>query len=509
MEGKQEKPEKDKKKEHPMKEEKRAKHIKGWKRKREARSEQLVKHENLEQEENPETTEELENQETSENGEQKEKESKKSIFRKEALEAMSTKQKLEESVVVINPKSWIALFTSVVLVILGFLWAIFGRIPERVEGMGMLLKASGNFILYTEYEAEVEKVFVQEGDLVQEDQVLVKMTNKKIVLDIQSLEEKKARIEDFAAAFKALETEKIDVKRIALEESIDKGKQETVRLEKELQAMQRDYYWKEKLYEEGLISLPTLNSVVQNINEKMSQIDNAKISILQNQASLKDLPQLLQFQEFETQKKEVEAAIAQKKLDLDYLIVKSPYKGKILSVSVKEGQEVKLGQNIIWGEQHIPNENDMLFYGFFTSPKNQRLKEGMLGEVTLRDVDDKLYGQLMVSAKEVWPFPLAADALYKIIGNDQIVSLLTDGGRESPIQATFQPFIDKTTVSGFKWTSKKGPPFEISSGVLGDIRVTISSQRPISYLFPFLRELRESTNLSKIEEMSQTGQKKE
>ena len=66
----------------------------------------------------------------------------KSIFRQESLERLSSPEQLDQLMHVVNPKSWLPLASLGVLVLLAFLWSIFGRIPITTAGRGVLVYPS-------------------------------------------------------------------------------------------------------------------------------------------------------------------------------------------------------------------------------------------------------------------------------------------------------------------------------------------------------------------------------
>jgi HlyD family secretion protein len=45
---------------------------------------------------------------------------------------------------------------------------------------------------------------------------------------------------------------------------------------------------------------------------------------------------------------------------------------------------------------------------------------------------------------------------------------------------------DPATPSGYKWSSPKGPPFELSHGTLATGAVVLDEQRPLDFVLPGL-----------------------
>jgi HlyD family secretion protein len=122
----------------------------------------------------------------------------------------------------------------------------------------------------------------------------------------------------------------------------------------------------------------------------------------------------------------------------------------------------------------------------------------MIAEVKLNDVDDKLYGKLLARVTRVWNFPSSTEEMFKVIGNKTLVNYLAQRQQTAPIQVLLEPLYDPNTPTGFLWTSKSGPPFLISSGAVGEITVLLETRRPIEYVFPIFRTIKETIILMKL-----------
>lgn len=64
------------------------------------------------------------------------------LFRKESLERLSSPEQLDQLMQIVTPKSWVPLGTLGVLVLVGLVWSVVGRIPITVTGSGLLVSSS-------------------------------------------------------------------------------------------------------------------------------------------------------------------------------------------------------------------------------------------------------------------------------------------------------------------------------------------------------------------------------
>lgn len=65
-----------------------------------------------------------------------------SLFRQESLERLSSPERLDELMRLVTLKTWLPLGTIGILLGLGLIWSIVGRVPVTTSGHGMLVQAS-------------------------------------------------------------------------------------------------------------------------------------------------------------------------------------------------------------------------------------------------------------------------------------------------------------------------------------------------------------------------------
>ncbi len=66
------------------------------------------------------------------------------LFRQEALERLSSPERLDELMKVVSLKTWLPLATIGVLLGLGLIWSVVGRIPVTTSGRGVLVQGEGS-----------------------------------------------------------------------------------------------------------------------------------------------------------------------------------------------------------------------------------------------------------------------------------------------------------------------------------------------------------------------------
>ena len=99
-----------------------------------------------------------------------------SLFRKVSLERLSSPEQIDQLMKIRSPSGWLALSASFILLLIGCLWLIFGKIPVTVPCDGKIMPVTGLAEVQSMQTVAVDKVCVSAGDKVQKADVLVKGT---------------------------------------------------------------------------------------------------------------------------------------------------------------------------------------------------------------------------------------------------------------------------------------------------------------------------------------------
>ena len=67
----------------------------------------------------------------------------KQLFRKAAIDKLASPEQLDVLMQVTSPKGWIALWSVGGILVGVVVWSIFGTIPERIDGQGILIRGGG------------------------------------------------------------------------------------------------------------------------------------------------------------------------------------------------------------------------------------------------------------------------------------------------------------------------------------------------------------------------------
>ena len=117
--------------------------------------------------------------------------------------------------------------------------------------------------------------------------------------------------------------------------------------------------------------------------------------------------------------------------------------------------------------------------------EGKKVQPGMAVQVTPDTVERERFGGIVGKVAAVSPLPVTREGVLSTVGNSDLVREIMSEGACLEVSVHLQP---DTTLSGYRWSSSRGPKLTISSGLTVQGRVTVEGRSPATYLIPFLRD---------------------
>ena len=119
------------------------------------------------------------------------------IFRQSALEGLSSPEQLNQLVRVTSPRAWIALWAVMAIFAAVLAWGVFGALPTRIAGRGVLIHDGGTFnVTAATGGTLVDLKAFSPGERVHKGQVIARITDP---VQQQQLAAAEARVQQLAA----------------------------------------------------------------------------------------------------------------------------------------------------------------------------------------------------------------------------------------------------------------------------------------------------------------------
>lgn len=355
------------------------------------------------------------------------------LFRKAALDKLSSPERLDVLMEVTSPAGWLALTALGVVVFLVIVWSVFGWIPTKVAGQGILIRGGAVLAVTSDSQGRLSQVTVSPGDTIQRGQIVAKMSQDDLT----------SRIANQRALLADMERQRNMSGTGGLE----------AQLEQKIAQQQA-------LVARGLLTRSSLMATQQELANLRAQAGGRSTQIDQMKRDIKDL--------------EARAAAASQ--------VVSPYAGRVLEITTNVGDLVGPGSRLLTLEEmNAPIDAVM----YIPAGEGKKVRPGMEVRVSPSTVKSEEYGFMIGEVTKVSDYPVTPEGLLRVLRNEALVESL--GGSGAPIEVKVKLYPDNKTPSGFRWSSSQGPPLKVLSGTLCSGQVVVEKKRPISYVLPIVK----------------------
>ncbi len=396
-------------------------------------------------------------------------------------------EELDKLVTVTTPLGWLALGTVGFVVLAALVWGFIGSIPTTVSGEGILLRGGRIASVVALGTGKVSELSVAVGDEVRAGQIVGSITQPTLEAQISGQKAAVAKLQANYDTVNAEQTRGLAEQLAFLEKQRDSTRTSITSYQQLVKSLTAIVQSQQQLMTKGLIPA---TSYIQT----QSQLSSTEMSLLQAENQLKKidadvtsakisadqaifaaetqlLTQKSQLDELETQLVETSKLVASND-------------GEVIGLVALPGQAISTGDAVVSVE--ALNE-DMKALVYMTSGQGKLVRPGMTLHVSPGTAEVYDYGYLIARVATVSEAPATREGMLSLLGNQRLVEGFTAKGAPIAVEAELE--LDPKTQSGFRWSSSKGPPFEIRSGTLCSARVITQEQPPITLVIPLLKEL--------------------
>ncbi|HRA43177.1 MAG TPA: NHLP bacteriocin system secretion protein [Gammaproteobacteria bacterium] len=410
-------------------------------------------------------------------------------FRQEALLELHTPDQIDKLIEVVSPKAWIMLLSFYMLLISLIVWVIFGSIPTRVEGKGILLVENGSV-----YNAvappgggQIADILVQQEQEIKKGDIIARLERpdltEKLQLAKNYVEQLKREQEELSQTSKkelAIRHEKISQQISMLDSSLASGA-------KNLKDIETLLNLKEENFKKGILIWQDIENTRRDYysaKDRLEQLQNQITQLKTQEDDFKD--------QWRQRLKDKELTILAEQLKMNNMAaevtvsktVVSPADGIVISVNTSVGKMVPDGGSVVT----ITSLGEGLDALIFMLPhEGQRVTPEMPALITPTTIEKEEYGSMKGKVLSVSEFPQAAETIIALLHNQEMAKQFVESGAPTGIRIRITR--DPNTFSGYQWSSSKGPNKKISPGTLAEVRITVREQPPISLVIPAFKKL--------------------
>lgn len=410
-------------------------------------------------------------------------------FKEPALKGINSSQQFDQRIRIIPPATRLLAASAAIVCLAALAWAVFGSIPTRVIGRGVVLSTQeGNFSVAAIASGPVVEVLVKQGDRVVAGQPIAIIEQKLLLTQIESALAEVERLEANLALLRAANAAQI----VSSDEA---AKRQLAAIDEQLAAneVRRDRLRElvagySALRGRGMISQSEFIARQEQYDLTALDLANAKarkIEVELTAATKRD-----NLADVERQK---QAEIDLKKAGVDRLrvemevgsFVRSPISGIIREIRLGRGDVAATGSVVA-----TVGPDKQSYYQVLTLLRGKTRKRAapdMEAHIVPDIIKKEEYGSMKGRVTMVSDEDISVQHVEQIVHNDQLTRSLFGG--EPALLAYVELVPTKDNPSGFEWWSGKGPPYKITAGSVATVDIIVERVRPITLIIPALRKL--------------------
>ena len=425
----------------------------------------------------------------------------KEIFRKAALERLSSPDRLDSLMQVTTTNGWIALIAILVVIVGGLVWGVFSRLPDNVDGAGILLRQGGVFDIEATGAGVIDTIYVQLHDQVDTTMIVARIAQPE--LD-RAIEQTEARLEDLRrnhSRVAVLINRNEQLEFLSLEEQIRQvveraraARAQVAYLEERVKALDSARTLgliTPDVFQNAVHELALANDGLVGAEAEKTQLEARKLTV-ENQATR-------QVFTLEEEIRSTERQLELQRLRRDqFANVRSHYNGQVIELLADEGQVVQAGvplMNVELTEQPLIAAVFVPIAGTQIRDSTRRAADGLPPlkvQVAPIGVNWEEHGYIVGYVRSVSRNPVSAAGMRRILHNEVLIRQFTARGGAYLVdvvlrQAPVSDPADSASASALLWTTGRAPPIDVVSGTLLTAKITVDEHSPISLMIPALR----------------------
>ncbi len=413
------------------------------------------------------------------------------VFRKKSLERLASPEQLDQLMRVTDSRAWLMLVATGVLLAVVVVWSVYGRVATTVSGRGMLIKSGGVLDIVALGTGQLTALYVDVGEEVQKGQIVARIAQPELT---QQLEKARARLEELQKQSRRITSLGSEETRVRSSFVV----QQRATLRDQIRADRERIKWlrerrrkQQQLAAQGLVTKQALENTKLELQSTREEMERA-------QSELRSLTVSSQEQRSRLEREALagEAQIGNAARDVDLLEerleltsrVISPHSGRVIEVRASEGDVVSPGRGILNLEPAGTESTGLEALLYVPLSQGKSLKPGMRLQISPDSVRREEYGVMVGIVTSVSEFPSTEDGMRRVLQNDLLVRNLLQAVGLAPIAVGAEIVPDAHTPSGYKWTSKAGPPGQFGPGTPCSASITVRKTAPIEMVIPLMRE---------------------
>jgi HlyD family secretion protein len=407
------------------------------------------------------------------------------VFRKVSLERLSSPERLDLAWRVTRPKEWLALLGVFCLIGAATAWGFKGSLATKVMAQGVIIHRGGVVNVVAPGTGQVVRLTVRVGDTVHANDVIAEIAQpgqtERIKVTQGALDDARRERERNLR----VKTDGATLQLDALARERANAEREIVEIGEQIKLVNEQIPVDDELLARGLITKQqnlltrqkkvTLEGEIADRQARIKQYDAQKYTT-ENEPKESDVDMQARITDLERNLAALEQDLATTSK------VVSPYTGQVLELKVYRGSAVSDGTPMVSIQ---PDAGNLEALVYLSAVEAKDVKPGMSAQISPGTVRREEYGFMTGNVAFVADYPATPVAMMSVLGNDPLVQSITAAGPVTEVRIDLD---SAPTPSGFKWSSRDGPPLRISGGTLCSVQIVTQHDRPITLVVPLMKK---------------------
>lgn len=410
-------------------------------------------------------------------------------FKEPALKGINSSEPFDQRIRVIPPATRLLAASTAVVCLAALAWAVFGSIPTRVIGRGVVLSdQEGNFSIAAIAAGPVVEVLVKPGARVVAGQPIAIVEQKLLLTRIENALAEVERLEANLALLRAADAAQIASSNEAARRQLAAIDEQVAANEVRRDRLRELVAAYSSLRAKGMISQSEFISRQEQYDLTALDLANAKARKVEV-----ELAAATKRDNLADSERQKQAEVDLKKAGVDRLrvemevgsFVRSPISGIIREIRLGRGSVAAAGSVV--GTVGQDQQSYFQVMALLRGKTRKRAAPGMEAHIVPDSIKKEEYGSMRGRVIAVSDEDVSVEHVEQIVHNDQLTKNLFGG--EPALLAYVELVPTKDNPSGFEWWSGTGPPYKITAGSVATVDIIVERVRPITLVIPALRKL--------------------
>lgn len=385
------------------------------------------------------------------------------LFRKAALDKLASPEQLDVLTKITSPTGWLALTTVAVLLVGVLVWSVFGSVPTRVDGEGILIRGGGLRQIEATGDGVLTDLKLRVNDTVAEGALVGTIAQPT----------QEGRIETARQTYEAQERE-ASSSGAEDEATIAGHRADQRRVRNELAKADEELALKREMLAKGLVTRRQVTQLERDRSTLSGEVNRMDALVRSTEQRIRQ-----RRLGADAAKRSYEELQGQTKRGST---LTSPAAGRVIEIKVRMGEQVRVGEVIAVLE---PVGGDLQPVVFVLSKLAKQVQPNMEVQISPTSVKKEEFGFMKGTVAAIGEYPITPEGAMSIVANQALVSELL--GKEAKVEMRAALIPSGETPSGYQWSSSAGPPFKIAGGSRVNVSVVVDRRAPISFVLPIIK----------------------